>query len=62
VDSSARVQFFYSIDGQHFEAVGTTFQAVQGVWIGAKIGLFATCIQEHGKVGYSDFDYFRFDR
>jgi len=62
VDSSARVQFFYSVDGQHFEVVGTTFQAVQGTWIGAKIGLFATGAQEHGGLGYSDFDYFRFDR
>ncbi|TAL06023.1 MAG: glycosyl hydrolase 43 family protein [Verrucomicrobia bacterium] len=38
----------------HWTAMPTTFQAQAGVWIGAKLGLFAA-----GQ-GHADFDYFRF--
>lgn len=35
-------QFAYSADGKRFHDAGATFQARQGKWVGAKVGLFAT--------------------
>lgn len=62
VDAEGRVRFAYSADGTHFSAVGTVFQSTKGQWIGAKIGLFATSVKTGGEAGYSDFDWFRFER
>jgi beta-xylosidase len=62
VDRSAKVQFSFSTDGEHFQPIGDTFQAVEGRWIGAKIGVFATGVMEAGEAGYGDFDWFRFER
>lgn len=61
VDASAVVQFSYSVDGRHFLSLGTSFHAVAGMWVGAKVGLFATGVAEQGERGYSDFDWFRFE-
>ena len=61
VDNRAMVHFFYSLDGKSYQAIGSPFQSVTGVWIGAKIGLFATGTQEHNELGYADYDWFRFD-
>lgn len=48
-------QFFYSLDGAKFTAIGAPFTAREGKWVGAKVGLFNT-----GKKGtYADFDWFR---
>jgi len=61
IDSAAMAQFSFSTDGEHFQQVGEPFQAVAGEWIGAKIGLFATGVMDHGESGYTDFDWFRFE-
>lgn len=50
-------EFSYSIDGKTFHSAGEPFTAKQGVWIGAKVGLFS--IGESGR-GYADYDWFRF--
>ena len=39
------------------EPIGPPFQAREGVWIGARVGIFA-----EGADGWADFDYFRFRR
>ncbi len=40
-DAKGRCTFSYSWDGKKFQAIdGYTFQAVEGKWMGAKIGLF----------------------
>jgi beta-xylosidase len=44
VDAAALCQFSYSTDGESFTTIGSPFQATQGIWIGAKVGLF--CIGE----------------
>lgn len=62
VDTDATVHFFYSIDGDHFEPIGTPFHAEAGGWIGAKVGLFATGVMPQGESGYSDFDWFRIEK
>jgi len=51
--------FSYSYDGNNFIKAGDDFQAVQGKWIGAKVGLFATGSQKSNDCGYADFDWFR---
>jgi beta-xylosidase len=60
VEKDASVRFSYSIDGESYQPVGYPFQATAGVWIGAKIGLFALGTNAHGEFGYSDVDWFRF--
>ncbi len=35
-------QFYYSEQGKEFIPFGTEFNAVQGRWVGAKIGLFSS--------------------
>lgn len=54
-------QFSYSTDGQKFELLGDKFAARQGVWIGAKVGLFSRGNPRAIKHGYADYDWFRFE-
>ena len=49
--------FSYSFDGKKFEPLGESFTAKPGVWIGAKVGLFAVGSDR----GYADIDWFRFE-
>ncbi len=58
VAAGAMVTFSYSVDGQKFVAIGEPFQAKQGRWIGAKVGLFATGRGDRREFGYADFDWF----
>lgn len=50
-------QFFYSLDGQHFEKIGEPFHATPGGWVGAKLGIYATNFTNANTKGYADFDY-----
>jgi beta-xylosidase len=50
--------FGFSVEGRPFEPLGAPFRAVEGQWIGAKVGLF--CTAEAESAGFADFDYFRF--
>lgn len=52
--------FAYSKDGVEFHPLGQRFKAVPGVWIGAKIGIFASGEADQGEFGYADYDWFRF--
>jgi beta-xylosidase len=55
----ALCSFYYSYDGSNFIKAGNDFQAMQGKWIGAKVGLFSTGRQKSNDCGYSDIDWFR---
>jgi len=55
-------RFSYSLDGLQFTNAGDTFQAEEGQWIGAKVGLFATRTTKSNDSGYADYDWFRIDR
>ncbi len=55
VNEKAECRFSYSIDGKRFEPLGETFTAQPGMWIGAKVGLFAL----GSGSGYADFDWVR---
>jgi Beta xylosidase C-terminal Concanavalin A-like domain len=53
-------RFSYSKDGKTFEVLGDEFVARQGVWIGAKVGLFSLANVAASTRGYAEYDWFRF--
>jgi beta-xylosidase len=55
VSDGAVCRFSFSFDGVRFREFGETFTAQPGMWIGAKVGLFAI-----GSDGHADYDWFRF--
>lgn len=55
-------QFAWAVDGVSFQAFAETFQAREGRWMGAKVGLFAVSTHETGMKGYADFDWFRYSK
>jgi beta-xylosidase len=59
VSKGATCQFSYSENGTDFKMVGSTFTAVPGRWIGAKVGLLATRPDKTNDSGYADVDWFR---
>jgi len=61
VKQGAKCQFSYSFDGQRFQDLGTEFQAREGRWIGAKMGLFCTRTAKFNDVGSADVDWFRIE-
>jgi len=58
VSSGGQCAFSYSIDNKVFRDAGS-FQAVEGQWIGAKMGLFCTRDSKSNDSGYADMDWFR---
>ncbi len=59
VDSSATCSFSYSIDGVTFTPLEYTFNAREGKWIGAKVGLFCIGTGKLGQPACVDVDWFR---
>ena len=59
IKNGAKCQFSYSIDGTNFTNVGDEFEAKEGRWIGAKVGLFCTRESQSNDSGFADFDWFR---
>jgi len=59
VSAGAKCVFSYSEDGKQFQPLGQTFTAREGMWIGAKVGLF--CLRETttNDAGFADVDWFR---
>ena len=51
--------FLFALDGQWVE-IPHVFQARQGAWMGAKVGVYALRRQPPMSAGYADFDYCRF--
>ncbi|MYN05888.1 family 43 glycosylhydrolase [Massilia sp. FT127W] len=63
----AKVTFSYSLDGATFHPLGPAFTTQPGRWVGTQVGLFAqapsgTPSFTATRVGYADFDYFRFSQ
>lgn len=57
VEKGGKCYFGYSLDGKKFSDVPHTFQARQGKWIGAKVGLFS--VAPFGtERGWLDVDWF----
>jgi len=61
VQKGAVCQFSYSLDGKSYTDAGAAFQAEAGLWIGAKMGLFATRTSQINDSGYADVDWFRIE-
>ena len=55
----AMCQFLYSENGKKYKKIGKPFKAIQGKWVGAKVGLFSVSTKEAKRYGYADVDYFR---
>ncbi|GAB3360422.1 glycoside hydrolase 43 family protein [Arachidicoccus ginsenosidivorans] len=55
----ASCTFYYSLDGNKYQAVTGNFIPTPGKWTGAKIGLYATAEKGSNDEGYADFDFFR---
>jgi beta-xylosidase len=75
IEEGARCTFSYSVDGTEFKAADALpFQATEGHWVGAKVGLFAVGAGQgggaasvgsdsaSGRTGYVDADWFRVSR
>lgn len=60
-DGNGACRFMYSTDGKKFETVSESFQAREGRWIGAKIGLFCSSYGTGRDRGWIDADWFRID-
>ena len=52
--------FSYSLDGRRFRWMNDIFVAQPGMWIGAKVGLFALGPANATTSGHADYDWFRF--
>ena len=59
ITTGGKCLFSYSIDGNLFMEMDESFQAEQGRWIGAKLGLFCTRATQINDSGYADVDWFR---
>ncbi|SJZ36675.1 glycoside hydrolase family 43 protein [Sediminibacterium ginsengisoli] len=59
VTAGAICTFSYSTDGLNYTDAGTSFQAAEGRWIGAKVGLYCTRTSRTNDAGYADVDWFR---
>ena len=53
----ATCSYAYSLDGEYFEPLGARYEVAPGVWIGAKMGIFAISPNVVPSAGYADFDY-----
>ncbi len=59
VDKEANCQFYYSYNNRKFTKVGVSFTAMEGQWIGAKVGFVALREGIINNAGYADIDWFR---
>ncbi|NLP58706.1 glycoside hydrolase 43 family protein [Lutibacter sp. B1] len=62
VKAGAICDFLYSEDGEKFNAIGNSFTAREGKWIGAKIGFLALREGKINDAGNVDIDWFRFNK
>ena len=62
VAEGGRCSFSYSLDGINYHVVGNTFIADEGIWIGAKVGLFChRPFENTGDPGFVDVEWFNVD-
>ena len=51
--------FYYSLDDKKYSPIGSDFNAKEGKWIGAKVGLFALSEKVTNDSGNVAVDWFR---
>lgn len=59
LEPKATCTFSYSFDGTKFITFGNKFEAYEGKWLGAKVGIFCQRPQPLNDSGYADIDWFR---
>lgn len=59
VNPDAMCTFSYSADGKKFTKIGKPFNAREGKWIGAKVGVFCTRPVKNNDGGRIEMDWFR---
>ncbi|MEZ4896580.1 MAG: glycoside hydrolase 43 family protein [Saprospiraceae bacterium] len=59
VSSGGMCRFGYRYDSSSWQEIGPPFQAKEGKWIGAKIGIFCDRLAPENDGGYADYDWFR---
>ena len=59
VSAGGICQFAYSRDGDKYSHIGEPFQAKEGKWIGAKVGIFCARPKHENNGGYANYDWFR---
>ena len=59
VQKESLSRFSFSFDGKTFQELGEEFVAREGIWIGAKVGLFAVGSNNSNVRGYADFEWVR---
>ncbi|MBR5464526.1 MAG: glycoside hydrolase 43 family protein [Alistipes sp.] len=62
LDEDAYCRFAYSLDGEHFQAIGGRYAVAPGVWIGAKVGIFCLSPNVVSSSAYADFDFVQIER
>jgi len=58
VTPDAKCIFSYSSDGSSFSILGKPFQAIEGKWIGAKVGFFCSRPINNNDGGHVELDWF----
>lgn len=63
-ETRMNVSFSYSLDGVNYAGLGPSFEAKQGRWVGAQVGLFGqaalgTPAAVATTVGYAEFDWWK---
>ena len=61
VAEEALCSFQFSRDGKKYQDIGASFQALPGKWVGAKVGVFASCSEISENTGFADFEFFSID-
>ena len=61
VTPGGKCRFSYSADNTRFAPVGEEFLARPGVWVGAKVGVFAAAAPGAATTGHADWDWFRIE-
>jgi beta-xylosidase len=59
---AANCTFSYSTDGKTFVTFGQPFRAKEGLWIGARVGLYCIRPGAANDSGYADVDWFRIEK
>jgi beta-xylosidase len=59
VQSGARCRFSYSFDNSTYTRIGDEFAGRQGIWVGAKVGVFAIADPSATGTGSADWAWFR---
>lgn len=61
VDTSGVCRFSVCTDGTSFVPIGGAFTSRAGLWVGAKVGLYAQGSPGARTRGYAEYEYFRFN-